>query len=313
MNRFFVAVVCAFALALSVSAASLSKSVPKGWGEDFAKACEEAKNEGKLLLLAFSGSDWCSWCMKMEREIYSDRKFVSKAKRRFVLVMIDSPQNKSILSSLAAKQNPGLVEKFGISGYPTTIIARPSGEVVKRFGGYQKGGVEPFLKKLDGVAAEILGSAGASEEDAGKDDRFFTDPADKAKVAAREAKRQKDNAADDFELDEFAGIKIGATKADGAPKLAKPFRLLSAVSKTSYTGTKLTGFTLAAPAEEIKQMDDAALRLETCKLVRALEDELGVKFAVTSSKIEFNGKKTAITVRSARATGQLEVQFLKKR
>ena len=44
-----------------------------------------------------------------------------------------------------------------------------------------------------------------------------------------------------------------------------------------------------------------------------LEDELGVKFAVTSSKIEFNGKKTAITVRSARATGQLEVQFLKKR
>ena len=134
--------------------AKMSKSVPKGWSEDFAKASEEAKKDGKLMLLAFSGSDWCGWCVKMEKEIYSDKKFISEAKKNFVLVMIDSPRNKEILSKFARKQNPGLVEKYGIRGFPSTVIARPSGEVVKKFGGYQRGGVEGFLKDLKAVADE---------------------------------------------------------------------------------------------------------------------------------------------------------------
>ena len=66
--------------------------------------------------------------------------------------MIDSPRNKEILTKLAKKQNPELVKKYGVRGYPSTIIARPSGEVVKRFGGYQKGGIESFLEALNAVA-----------------------------------------------------------------------------------------------------------------------------------------------------------------
>lgn len=146
-----VSVCCLVAAAFG---AKLSKSVPKGWGEDFSAASATAKKEGKLMLLAFSGSDWCGWCVKMEKEIYSDKKFISEAKKNFVLVMIDSPRNKEILSKFARKQNPGLVEKYGIRGFPSTVIARPSGEVVKKFGGYQRGGVEGFLKDLKAVADE---------------------------------------------------------------------------------------------------------------------------------------------------------------
>jgi len=144
--------VCLCGLVATAFGAKLSKSVPKGWNEDFAASSETAKKDGKLLLIAFSGSDWCGWCVKMEREIYSDRKFITEAKKKFVLVMIDSPQNQDILSKLAKKQNPELVKKFGIRGYPSTIIARPDGEVVKRFGGYQRGGIEAFLKSLNEVA-----------------------------------------------------------------------------------------------------------------------------------------------------------------
>ena len=135
--------------------AKLSKSVPKGWEEDFSAACTTAEKEGKLVLLAFSGSDWCGWCVKMDKEIYSQKKFISAAKKNFVLVMIDSPRNKDILSKKAVKQNPELVKKYGIRGYPSTVIVRPSGEEVKRFGGFQSGGVEAFLEALKVVSDEF--------------------------------------------------------------------------------------------------------------------------------------------------------------
>ena len=136
--------------------AKVSKSVPRGWMEDFAAAQKTAEADKKLILLAFSGSDWCGWCVKMDREVYSDKKFIQKAKDKFVLVMIDSPSDKEILTKLALRQNPELVKKYGIRGFPCSIVVRPNGEEVKRFGGYQSGGPEAFLEKLSEVAAKEL-------------------------------------------------------------------------------------------------------------------------------------------------------------
>ena len=298
----------------SVLGAELSKSVPKGWDEDFEAGKATAEKSGKLILLAFSGSDWCGWCVKMEKEIYSDKKFISEAKKKFVLLMIDNPQNKSILSPLAAKQNSELTRKYNVRGFPSTVIVRPSGEEVRRFGGYQRSGVDGFLKALDEVAdaAGVKGVVEISDEEAKKDDRFFFAPAEKGKIASRESKKRKANAQSDFTFDEFAGIRFGRAKADGAPKLEKPYRLLTSVSKTSYAGNKLTGFTLAADAGAVKAMTEEDLQIETCKLVRALEAELGVQFAVTSAKIDFTGKKTSVVVHSNRASGVLSAQFSRK-
>ena len=305
----------ALSLALAASAAELSKSVPKGWGEDYEAGKASAEKGGKLVLLAFSGSDWCGWCVKMEKEIYSDPRFISEAKKKFVLLMIDNPNDKSILSPLAQKQNRELTSKFGVRGFPSTVIVRPSGEEVKRFGGYQRSGVDGFLKELDAVAeaAGVTGSAVLSEADAKKDDRFFADPEATGKVSSRESKKRKANALKDFDLEGFAGIKFGMNKSEGAPKLEKPFRLLSEVKKTTYAGNKLTGFTIAAPADAVKAMSEDELRLETCKLVLALEGELDAEFAVTPTKIDCTGKKASVVVHSNKAAGVLDVQFSKKR
>ena len=143
---------CLCLVATAALGAKLSQSVPNGWSEDFEAAKALAEKDGKLVLLAFSGSDWCGWCMKMEREIFSNKKFVTRAKKDFVLVMIDNPSNKNILSPLAKKQNQALAQQYGISGYPCTVIVKPSGEEVKRFTGYQKGGVKPFLAELEATA-----------------------------------------------------------------------------------------------------------------------------------------------------------------
>ncbi len=315
-------ILCAVAccLAGAASGAKLSKSVPSGWDENFAQAKVDAEKDGKLILLAFSGSDWCHWCMKMAEEIYSDRKFIDKAKQKFVLIMIDKPRDQSILSKKALKQNPQLREKYAIRGYPCTVIVRPSGEEVKRFGGYQPGGVDKFLAKLDEVAQEAGISGGndaardaEGDEEVLKDDRFFGDSRDKAKIAAREARQRKVNSTNDLELASFAGITLGADKADGNPVVKEPFLLLSDVQKPVYARGKLTGFVLAAPAKRIKELSAKDFRIETCRLVRAIEKELDIQFAVTSFKIDFVGKNAAITVSANQSTGQLAVQFVKKK
>ncbi|MBO7684367.1 MAG: thioredoxin family protein [Kiritimatiellae bacterium] len=322
------AVVCAFACGLAAAAfgVKMSDSVPKGWNEDYAAACETAKKEGKLVLLAFSGSDWCGWCVKMEKEIYSDKKFIAGVKKRFVPVMIDNPRNKEILSPLAKKQNEKLVRQFAVTGYPSTVIVRPSGEVVKRFGGYKQGGPQSFLGDLNAVAAEPgkneAGKApddrkagGDGEEDGGadSDDRFFFEPSERVKVMARETKQRKENATSDFELSAFAGIEFGKPKADGAPKLETPYHLLSAVKRTAYTGGKLSGVTLAAAPADVKAMSAEDLRKQTSRLVRAIERDLGVRFAVTGTKIDFTGKKATIVVNSSKSAGVLSVQLTKKK
>jgi thioredoxin-related protein len=139
----------------AVGAPAVTRSVPKGWIEDFEAAKRQAATEGKFILMDFSGSDWCGWCRKMDEEVFSQSKFIKEASKQYVLVMIDSPSDKSILSKLAQEQNGKLRAKYGVRGFPSVVIVDSAGEVVKRHAGYRKGGPKGYMKYLkelmDGV------------------------------------------------------------------------------------------------------------------------------------------------------------------
>lgn len=135
-------------VAMIVCVGSLAvQAMPAGWTDDFEAAKKQAVEEGKDLLVDFSGSDWCGWCKKLDKEVFSQPEFVKEASKDFVLVLIDSPKDQSILSDTAKANNPGLVKQYEITGFPAVLLMNSSGEAYARTG-YQAGGVEPYLRNL---------------------------------------------------------------------------------------------------------------------------------------------------------------------
>lgn len=155
MKQISIMIVGAFATCSIAGAPRVSKSVANGWIEDFKAAKTQAAMEGKLILMDFSGSDWCGWCRKMDEEVFADKRFVKEASKKFVLTMIDSPRDKSILSSLAEKQNNGLKETYGVRGFPTVVIVDPEGKEVARHSGYRAGGPSAYVEYLNELTSDI--------------------------------------------------------------------------------------------------------------------------------------------------------------
>ena len=114
-------------MSLCVYAGAVGKSTPAGFTDDFEAARAEAVKSGKMVLAVFSGSDWCHWCKVLEREYLSKPEFVEEAKKDFVLVFVDSPQDKTRLSETAKRANERLVRKYKISGFPTVKILEADG------------------------------------------------------------------------------------------------------------------------------------------------------------------------------------------
>jgi protein disulfide-isomerase len=136
-------VVAAFA-ALAVST-SLAAS---GWSSDYAKALEQAKKENKKVLLDFTGSDWCSWCIKLQKDIFSKPEFQDYAKANLVLVELDFPQGKSLPKEIQ-EQNEKLRGEFKVEGFPTLVVLDPEGKKVGEIVGYVEGGPKAFIAKVE--------------------------------------------------------------------------------------------------------------------------------------------------------------------
>jgi thioredoxin-related protein len=116
------------------------------WLTDLEEAKKVAKKENKAILIDFTGSDWCHWCIILKKEVFSKEEFLEAAKKDFVLVELDFPR-KSEQSPERQKTNKALAKKYEIKGYPTVLLTDATGKVFARTG-YQEGGVEPYLAHL---------------------------------------------------------------------------------------------------------------------------------------------------------------------
>ena len=123
-----------------------------GWSEEYDKALAQAKADKKLVLLDFTGSDWCGWCIKLDKEVFSQAEFTEYAKKNLVLVELDFPRSKEQSKEIKA-QNSKLQGEFKIQGYPTIIVLNADGKKVGELG-YQPGGPKAFIAELDKLKAK---------------------------------------------------------------------------------------------------------------------------------------------------------------
>ena len=117
------------------------------WLTDLPKAQAKAKEEKKLVMLDFTGSDWCGWCIKLNKEVFSKPEFAEYAGKNLILVEVDFPRTKKQSAELK-KANAALQEKYKIQGYPTIIVLNSDGKKVGELG-YEPGGPKPFIAGLE--------------------------------------------------------------------------------------------------------------------------------------------------------------------
>ncbi len=114
------------------------------WLTDFDAAKAQARSEKKLLLMNFTGSDWCPPCMMLEKAVFAKPEFRGYAAEHLVLLEVDFPRRKN-LSDEQRTANTALAQKYGIEGFPTVIVLDPGGEPLGQFG---------FVQGLD--AAKVI-------------------------------------------------------------------------------------------------------------------------------------------------------------
>jgi thioredoxin-related protein len=180
------------------------------WLTDLDEAKKVAAKEKKDILVDFTGSDWCGWCIKLKKEVF-DLPAFEVATKKFVLVELDFPNKKPQSDEVKAK-NRAAQQKYGITGFPSILLMDAQGEVYARTG-YQAGGPEKYVahlqelskqntpegKKALAAEAKVASEAGAKRAAAS------------AKVKA--AIEAKDFAAGSVAYDEMFGTVSGPQKA----------------------------------------------------------------------------------------------------
>ena len=141
--RLFLLIIAASAVFASFAPAESGS----GWLSDYKKAQEEAKANDKLLLLNFTGSDWCGWCIKFDKDILSQPQFKDYARDNLVLVELDFPRRKAQPVELK-KQNMQLAQQYEVLGFPTIVVLNSNGQKIWQFDGYFPGGPEAFIAQL---------------------------------------------------------------------------------------------------------------------------------------------------------------------
>ena len=137
---------------LFLSFLSLSFSQEKlVWHEDLKEAITISQKENKPLMLFFTGSDWCGWCIRLQKEVFFKPEFTKWAAENVVLVELDFPRKKAQSQELRA-QNAQLQQQFQVRGYPTIWFVKAdknsSGQVnLSQLGrtGYVKGGPAAWI------------------------------------------------------------------------------------------------------------------------------------------------------------------------
>ena len=126
-NTFFLLFIVLFSANLSAQKDQLT------WYTDLNEASKISAKTNKPLMLFFTASDWCIYCIKIQREVFLTKEFTKWADESVILVDVDFPNDKSKQSSELQNQNKLLERQYEVRGYPTVHFVTVSGSA----GNYQ--------------------------------------------------------------------------------------------------------------------------------------------------------------------------------
>lgn len=134
------------------------------WETNLNTAADKAIKENKPLLLFFTGSDWCGWCIRLQKEVLKTPEFADWAQKNVVLVELDFPRRTAQQPEIQ-QQNAQLQQMFEVRGYPTVWLVTPSKKDGKtnlgKLGstGYVAGGPSKWLESANQILANATANA----------------------------------------------------------------------------------------------------------------------------------------------------------
>jgi thioredoxin-related protein len=129
-------------------------SLGETWQADFDVAAKLAKEQGKDLLVDFTGSDWCGWCIKLHEEVFDHDAFLVAAREQYILVALDFPRSDEAKAKVPnPERNDELKNKYKIGGFPSVLLMTAEGEVFGKTG-YRDGGPEKYIENMAKLRSE---------------------------------------------------------------------------------------------------------------------------------------------------------------
>ena len=132
---------------------------PEGWTADYSSALEQARQQNKLVLANFTGSDWCTYCKDLKAEVFETKTFKDWAKENVILLELDFPHNIR-LPHVIEDQNEVIGKRYAkiVEGFPTILLLKPDGHPYGKFG-YEPGGPDVWTASIEVALNQYRNSA----------------------------------------------------------------------------------------------------------------------------------------------------------
>lgn len=117
------------------------------WSTDYQSALQQAQRENKALLLFFTGSNWCTWCNRLEQEVLDRPECLQTLTPYFVFVKLDYQRPNVSLSPQLVQQTEALKRKYDVTRYPTVVVINAQERVLGKTG-YLEGGPSRFNETI---------------------------------------------------------------------------------------------------------------------------------------------------------------------
>jgi protein disulfide-isomerase len=138
---------CIFAVAFTSESTLQAVNSSIEWNADYTEALQLSKQTKKPVLLLFTGSGWCSYCNKLEKEVFATPQFAAAAQNDYIFVKMDFSSKGAPRHPVFYQQHTDLGSKFNITGFPTVILLDQNENTIVRTG-YRQGGATDYAKYL---------------------------------------------------------------------------------------------------------------------------------------------------------------------